>query len=240
MRDEFGDFDSVNEILLPGLTSPGLNTGDCWPRVEGCIDFDSVETLQIVIKPSGLRHARIKRVSPLPVAPAGATDVNGLPMLRRALWTFSFLLEAIGMHLCSALDIVLALLFASHTSAFPAFLWRQFDPRQELHLTLYPFFHNKAWAGCPADARILVQRAGAGEARLAGAAEVMATMFCRPLEPKHLPLACFGNILLHIAAKVDSRLAERTEAQFFICVSLSSTSTMPKRHGSGCDCLQSP
>ena len=42
------------------------------------------------------------------------------------------------MHLCGTLDIVLALLFASQTSAFSALLGRQFDPRWGCHLANDP------------------------------------------------------------------------------------------------------
>jgi hypothetical protein len=60
--------------------------------------------------------------------------VDKLPVPRRILWTVSFCLEASSMHLCGTLDIVLALLFASQTSAFSELLGRQFDPRRWCHL----------------------------------------------------------------------------------------------------------
>jgi hypothetical protein len=51
MGDEFTDFDSVNKLFLAGLTPPGLNVGNRWPRVKGCVDFDGVEALQVVLEP---------------------------------------------------------------------------------------------------------------------------------------------------------------------------------------------
>src|SRR5712671_1520091 len=45
VSDVFADLDGVNELLLPGLASPGLNACNRRPRVEGCVDFDGVEAL---------------------------------------------------------------------------------------------------------------------------------------------------------------------------------------------------
>jgi DNA polymerase (family 10) len=42
------DFDGVNELLPAGLSPPGLNAHDRGPGVEGCVDFDGVETLQVM------------------------------------------------------------------------------------------------------------------------------------------------------------------------------------------------
>jgi hypothetical protein len=51
MRDEFTDLDGVNELFLAGLAAPGLNVGNRRPRVKGCVDFDGVEALQVVLEP---------------------------------------------------------------------------------------------------------------------------------------------------------------------------------------------
>ena len=49
--DVLADLDRVDELLLPRLASPGLNARDRGPRVEGGIDLDGVEVLQVVREP---------------------------------------------------------------------------------------------------------------------------------------------------------------------------------------------
>ena len=61
MRDELTDFDGVNEFFLAGLAAPGLNVGNRRPRVKGCVDFDGVEALQVVLEPILLRTRPIIR-----------------------------------------------------------------------------------------------------------------------------------------------------------------------------------
>jgi hypothetical protein len=76
MRDELTDFDGVNELPFSGLTPPGLNVGNRWPGVEGCVYFDGVEAPCVMLEPLFLRYTGIIRIPPFPVSPAGASDMN--------------------------------------------------------------------------------------------------------------------------------------------------------------------
>lgn len=76
MRNELADLDGVDKLPPTGRTPPGLDIGDSWPRVKRGIDFNGVEALQIVFEPVLLRNLGIERVAPLPVTPAGASDME--------------------------------------------------------------------------------------------------------------------------------------------------------------------
>jgi hypothetical protein len=68
--------DGVNELVLARLPTPGLDVGNCRPRIKRCVDFDGVESLQVVLEPIGLWHGGIRRLSPFPVTPAGASHLD--------------------------------------------------------------------------------------------------------------------------------------------------------------------
>jgi hypothetical protein len=51
VSDELTDFDGVDEISFARLAPPGFDVRHRRPRIKGCIDFNRIEALRVVMKP---------------------------------------------------------------------------------------------------------------------------------------------------------------------------------------------
>ena len=76
MSDKAIDLDGIVEVFR-GIADPALDRGQLRPAVERCIQLDGIESRDVMLEPRvGARGVRVKDPAPMPVEPAGATDVN--------------------------------------------------------------------------------------------------------------------------------------------------------------------
>ena len=74
--DDLVDFDGIDKSGS-GLTAPRLDCRRFRPRIEGRVQFDSVEFAAVMFKPAmRWQFARIKKRFPMPIKPARTSDMN--------------------------------------------------------------------------------------------------------------------------------------------------------------------
>ena len=60
--DELADFDGVNEVSLARLAPPSFHVCHGRPRIKGCVDFNGIEVLRVVMKPLACRAGRRDKI----------------------------------------------------------------------------------------------------------------------------------------------------------------------------------
>lgn len=128
VRNQFANFNGVNEFAAMQLLDPRTDGCCRWPRIERRIQFHRVEAIGVMIKPCLCWEAFwIKFSAPMPIKPAGAADESARICKRPCGFLWYDRLNSQRMHLPRAQRILCPLFFAARFAPRLAF-----DPRLNL------------------------------------------------------------------------------------------------------------